>query len=66
MNSSEITNLVNGGHMNLETLWRLLEQQRKNNVSMASVVGLDETKFLVENNNATQGAHRHGMTTLGK
>ena len=65
MNSSEITNLVNGGHMNLETLWRLLEQQRKNNVSMASVVGLDETKFLVENNSATQGAHRHGMTTLG-
>ena len=49
------------GQMSLETLWRLLEQQRRHNASMASVVGLNEAKILVEDN---RGA-KHGMTTLG-
>jgi len=48
------------GQMSLETLWRLLEEQRRQNgSSVASVVGLDEAKILVENNK-----DRHGMTTL--
>lgn len=48
--------------MSLETLWRLLEaQQRLQNGSVASVVGLDEAKLLVENQQS-----KHGMTTFGK
>ena len=51
------------GQMSLETLWRLLEEQRRQNgSSVASVVGLDEAKLLVENNRA----NKNGMTTLGK
>ena len=51
------------GHMSLETLWRLLEHQRKQNASMASVVGLDEAKILIQND---QRSKQGGMTTLGK
>ena len=50
------------GQMSLETLWRLLEEQRRQNgSSVASVVGLDEAKLLVENRHT-----KNGMTTLGK
>jgi len=48
------------GQMSLETLWRLLEEQRRQNgSSVASVVGLDEAKLLVENRQT-----KNGMTTL--
>lgn len=47
--------------MSLEALWRLLEQQRlKQNVSMASVVGLDELKLDQEQGSSP----RQGMTTI--
>ena len=49
--------------MSLESLWRLLEQQGRTNASMASVVGLDEAKILVQDR---AGAPKHGMTTIGK
>jgi hypothetical protein len=62
MNSVQLNStLIEGHHMSLATLWRLLEEQRRNNgSSMASVVGLDEAKLLVENNRA----NKNGMTTL--
>jgi len=60
-NSSSSDTLMDG-QMSLETLWRLLEQQRqKQNVSMASVVGLDEVKLDQEEG---QGNARPGMTTI--
>jgi len=48
------------GQMSLETLWRLLEQQRRHNASMANVIGLNEDKILLEGSKNV----RHGMTTL--
>ena len=64
MSSDQLNStLIEGHQMSLATLWRLLEEQRRNNrSSMASVVGLDEAKLLVENNRA----NKNGMTTLGK
>ena len=50
------------GQMSLETLWRLLEQQRRHNASMANVIGLNEDKILLEGSKNV----RHGMTTLGE
>ena len=59
---SQLNSTFVDGQMSLETLWRLLEEQRRQNgSSVASVVGLDEAKILVENQR-----DRHGMTTLGK
>lgn len=55
------TNTFASGQMSLESLWRLLEQQGRTNASMASVVGLDESKFLVQDR---AGAPKHGMTTI--
>ena len=63
MNSTEMAASLQDGHMSLETLWRLLEHQRKQNASMASVVGLDEAKILIQND---QRSKHGGMTTLGK
>jgi len=62
MSSDQLNStLIEGHQMSLATLWRLLEEQRRNNgSSMASVVGLDEAKLLVENNRA----NKNGMTTL--
>ena len=63
MSSDQLNSTLIEGQMSLATLWRLLEEQRRNNgSSMASVVGLDEAKLLVENNRA----NKNGMTTLGK
>ena len=64
MSSDQLNStLIEGHQMSLATLWRLLEEQRRNNgSSMASVVGLDEAKLLVENNRP----NKNGMTTLGK
>jgi len=57
---SQLNSTFVDGQMSLETLWRLLEEQRRQNgSSVASVVGLDEAKILVENQR-----DRHGMTTL--
>lgn len=53
------------GQMSLETLWRLLERQRNSNVSMASVVGLDEAKILIDDRQHQGGSSRGGMTTIG-
>ena len=39
-----------------------MEQQGRTNASMASVVGLDESKFIVQDK---AGAPKHGMTTIG-
>ena len=59
---SQLNSTFVDGQMSLETLWRLLEEQRRQNgSSVASVVGLDEDKLLVENRHR----NRHGMTTLG-
>lgn len=61
MSSNQLNSTLIEGQMSLATLWRLLEEQRRNNgSSMASVVGLDEAKLLVENNRA----NKNGMTTL--
>lgn len=62
MNSTKTMASLQDGHMSLETLWRLLEHQRQQNASMASVVGLDEAKILIQNDQRP----KHGMTTLGK
>ena len=63
MSSDQLNSTLIEGQMSLATLWRLLEEQRRNNgSSMASVVGLDEAKLLVENNRP----NKNGMTTLGK
>ena len=63
MSSDQLNStLIEGHQMSLATLWRLLEEQRRNNgSSMASVVGLDEAKLLVGNRQT-----KNGMTTLGK
>ena len=60
--SSGKGNTFASGQMSLESLWRLLEQQGRTNASMASVVGLDEAKILVQDR---AGAPKHGMTTIG-
>jgi hypothetical protein len=60
--SSGKENTFASGQMSLESLWRLLEQQGRTNTSMASVVGLDEAKILVQDR---AGAPKHGMTTIG-
>ena len=63
MSSDQLNSTLIEGQMSLATLWRLLEEQRRNNgSSMASVVGLDEAKLLVENNRP----NKNGMTILGK
>lgn len=59
--SSGKENTFASGQMSLESLWRLLEQQGRTNTSMASVVGLDEAKILVQDR---AGAPKHGMTTI--
>ena len=60
--SSGKGNTFASGQMSLESLWRLLEQQGRTNASMASVVGLDEAKILVQDR---AGAPKQGMTTIG-
>jgi len=54
------TNTFASGQMSLESLWRLLEKQGRTNASMASVVGLDEAKILVQDRDGP----KHGMTTI--
>ena len=61
-NPTKASDLIINGQMSLEALWRLLEHQKSNNASMASVVGLDEAKILIENK--TEPSHR-GMSTIG-
>ena len=58
--SSNSTNPFLNGQMDLDTLWRLLEQRHGGRQSDGNVVGLDETKILDD-----QQA-KHSMTTLGE